>query len=52
MTSNTKISIKIDKAIEDLLKEVIGIPMEQMHPTNALVSMYPVRIIDNSNKIE
>jgi hypothetical protein len=47
-----KISSKISKAIEDLLKEAIGIPIKQKHPFNTLLPTYPIGIIDNSNKIE
>jgi hypothetical protein len=32
-----EISSKIGKAIEELLKEAIGIPMEQKHSTNILI---------------
>ncbi len=43
-----KIHSNIEKAIEDLHKEAVGVPMKQRHPSNTLVPMYPIRIIDNS----
>jgi hypothetical protein len=47
-----KICSKIDKAIEDLLKKDVGIPMKQLHSAKTLLPMYPIRMIDDGNKIE
>ncbi len=47
-----KISSKLSKAIEDLLNEVMGIPMQQSHPTKTLVPTYPVGMNDNRDEIE
>ncbi len=47
-----KISGKIVKAVEDLLKETVTVPMKQRHQANVIRPMYPVWIIDYGNKVE
>jgi hypothetical protein len=50
--SISKICSKISKAIKDSFKKAVGVPMKQLHFTNTLVPTYPIRFIDNGNKIE
>jgi hypothetical protein len=47
-----KISCKIGKAVEDLLKETVTVPVKQRYRANIFRPTYPVEIVDNGDKVE
>jgi hypothetical protein len=48
----SKISSKVGKAVENLLKETVAVPMKQRHRANIIRPMYPVWIVDYGNEVE
>jgi hypothetical protein len=48
----SKISSKVCKAVENLLKKTVAVSMKQRHQANVIRPMYPVWIVDYGNKVE
>jgi hypothetical protein len=47
-----KISGKVGKAVEDLLEEIVTVPVKQRHQANIIQTTYPFWIVDYGNKDE
>jgi hypothetical protein len=48
----SKVGSKVSKAVENLLKETVAVPMRQRHQANVIRPMYPDWIVDYGNKVE
>jgi hypothetical protein len=48
----SKISREVGKAVENLLKKTVAVPMKQWHQANIIRPPYPVWIVDYGNKVE
>ncbi len=48
----SKISSKVSKAVENLLKETVAVPMTQRHQANVIRPTYLVWIVDYGDKVE